>query len=149
MLTRPVVMLIRTPSLSAEPPALAVMLSAAKHLSRFSLLAFALLLLPSCFVLPSPRSRGFLASAMARRFFVLAARDLSECLPISCNRLGDGLAIHELAFVPAGNQASVAQNFKMMRDGCRGNAMHRHNLAAVYALRRGYGLKNPETRLVG
>ena len=86
-------------------------------------------------------------SATAR--CLLAAPDFRERPRVGCDGFGHGLAIDELPFAAAGDQPSFAQDFEMVRDGGRGHAAHRDDLATVQVAGCRDGLKDPETGLVG
>jgi hypothetical protein len=80
---------------------------------------------------------------------LLAARDCRERPRIGCDGFGDGLAIDELPFAPAGDQPGLAQNFEMVRDGCGGHAAHGDDLTTVHVVSCRDSLKDPEAGLVG
>src|SRR5262249_986084 len=61
-------------------------------------------------------------SAAARR--LLAARDFCELPRVGREGFGHSLAIDELSVAPAGNQPGFAENFEMVRNGCRSHAPH-------------------------
>ncbi len=79
----------------------------------------------------------------------LAARDSRERPRVGFDGFGNGLAIDELPFTPADDQPSFAQNLEMVRDGCRGHAAHRHDLAAVHVVGCRDGLENSQASLIG
>ena len=79
----------------------------------------------------------------------LAARDFGEGPGISRDGFGGGLAIDELPFTAAGDEAGFAQDLEMVRDGGGGHAAHGDDLAASHVGGCRDGLKNPEAGLVG
>ena len=79
---------------------------------------------------------------------LLAARDFRERPRVSCDGVGDGLAIDELPLATAGDQPGFAQNFKMVRNGGGGHAAHRDDLATVHVVGCRDSLKDSEASLV-
>ena len=79
-------------------------------------------------------------------FFALG--DFRKRTRISPYRFGNCLVVNELAFAAAGDQASFAQNFQVVRNSCRGDAPHGDDFPAAYAPAGGDGLKDFEPGLV-
>jgi hypothetical protein len=86
-------------------------------------------------------------SAAAGRLF--GTRDFCERSAVSSNGFGDRATVNELAFALAGDQAGVAQNLEMMRDGGGSDAAQGDDLAAVHLPGCRNGLEYSETRFVG
>src|SRR5258707_11754693 len=98
------------------------------------------------------RFSGFLLTKLSEStaaFCFLATRHFRQRLRVGCDGFGDGLAIDKLPFAAAGDQPGVAQNLEVVRNGCRGHAAHRDDLAAIHMFGCRDGLKNLEASLVG
>jgi hypothetical protein len=93
------------------------------------------------------KAGGSRGSAKAGALF--AVSDFGERLRIGGDRRGNGVAVDELAFAPAGDESGFAEDLEMMRDGCGSHATHGDNFAASHVVGCRDSLEDPEAGLVG